>query len=67
MGAAGPFAAIVFTFGWIGFLILPIIILIGWSRIKLKCHSFTQVAAGLFFAFVSVYFQMSLIIKYFVN
>ena len=67
MGAAGPFAALVFAFGWIGFFLLPIVILVGWSRIKLKCHSFAQVAAGVLFAFVSVYFQMSFIIKLFSN
>ena len=42
MGAAGPFAALVFAFGWIGLILLPIVILVGWSRIKLKCHSFSS-------------------------
>ena len=67
MGVAGPFAALVFTFGWIGFFLLLIVILVGWSRIKLKCHSFGQVIAGVLLAFVSTYIQMSLIVKYFSN
>lgn len=64
MGAAGPFAALFFAFGWIGFFMLPIVILVGWSRIKLKCHSLSQVLAGSFLAFISVYIQMSLIVNY---
>lgn len=65
MGASGPFAAIIFSFGWIGFIMLPIVLLIGWSRIKLKCHTLSQVVIGVIFAFVSVYLQMYLITKYF--
>jgi membrane-associated phospholipid phosphatase len=64
MGASGPFAAVVFAFGCIGFLLLPIVLLVGWSRIKLKCHNLSQVLAGTFLAFISVYIQMSLIVNY---
>lgn len=65
MGASGAFASLIFTFG---IKLLPfaiIVILVGWSRIKLKCHSLEQVVAGSILAFTSVYFQMYLIIKYF--
>jgi membrane-associated phospholipid phosphatase len=65
MGAAGPFAAIVFAFGWIGILMLPIVLIVGWTRIVLKCHSLSQVVAGILLAFFSVYLQMFLITKYF--
>jgi membrane-associated phospholipid phosphatase len=65
MGAAGPFSAMVFTFGWIGILLLPIVILVGWARIELKCHTLCQVVVGVLLAFVSVYLQMFLITKYF--
>jgi membrane-associated phospholipid phosphatase len=64
MGAAGPFAVLVFVFGWIGFIFLPIVIIVGWSRIKLKCHTMSQVFAGSLLAFISVYLQMSVIINY---
>ena len=65
MGAAGPSSAMVFTFGWIGILLLPIVILVGWARIELKCHTISQVVAGILLAFISVYLQMFLITKYF--
>ncbi|MBK7498233.1 MAG: PAP2 family protein [Ignavibacteriales bacterium] len=65
MGVAGPFSAMVFAFGWIGIVLLPIVILVGWARIELKCHTLTQVIAGILLAFISVYIQMSLIVKYF--
>jgi hypothetical protein len=65
MGAAGPFAAVVFAFGLIGFVMLPIVLLVSWSRIELKCHTRLQVVAGILLAFFSVYLQMYLITKYF--
>jgi len=65
MGASGPCAAIVFSFGWISLIMLPIVLLVGWSRIKLKCHSLSQVVIGVVLAFVSVYMQMYLITNYF--
>ena len=65
MGAAGPFTALITAFGLIGFLMLPIVILVGWSRIELKCHTPSQVIAGILLAFLSTYLQMSLIVKYF--
>jgi membrane-associated phospholipid phosphatase len=65
MGAAGPFAAVVFAFGWIGIILLPIVIFVGWARIELKCHFISQVAAGILLAFFAVYIQMFLITKYF--
>lgn len=65
MGAAGPFAALFTAFGLIGLLMLPIVILVGWSRIELKCHTSLQVLAGVLLAFSSTYIQMTLILKYF--
>lgn len=65
MGAVGPLAAVTFTFGWIGLVILPLVLIVGWSRIKLKCHTASQVIAGILFAFFSVYIQMSFITNYF--
>ncbi|MBS4034900.1 MAG: hypothetical protein KGZ85_10570 [Ignavibacterium sp.] len=65
MGAAGPFAAIVFLFGVSASYFLLLIVLIGWARIKLKCHTFGQVAAGTLLAFVSTYIQVYFITKYF--
>lgn len=65
MGASGPFAALVSAFGIIGLFLFPVVILVGWSRIKLKCHSLSQVVTGILLAFISTFIQMSLIIKYF--
>jgi membrane-associated phospholipid phosphatase len=64
MGATGPFAAVIFVFGWIGLIMLPIVIIVGWSRIELKCHTMSQVLVGSLLAFFSVYLQMFLIVKY---
>ncbi|AFH49180.1 Membrane-associated phospholipid phosphatase [Ignavibacterium album JCM 16511] len=61
MGASGAAAALFFTFGWSSFVALIITLLVGWSRIELKCHSLSQVVAGILLAFISVYIQMKLI------
>jgi len=65
MGAAGPLAAVTFLFGPVALLFILIVILVGWSRIQLKCHSLAQVLAGGIFAFLSTYLQIYLIVKIF--
>jgi membrane-associated phospholipid phosphatase len=65
MGAAGPFAALIFLFGFNAIYFLVLVILIGWSRINLKCHTLAQVAAGIVLAFISTYFQIYFIVNYF--
>lgn len=61
MGASGAAAALFFTFGWSSFVAMIITLLVGWSRIELKCHTISQVIAGILLAFISVYIQMKLI------
>ncbi len=65
MGAAGPLAASFFLFGPVTLVFLVIVVLVGWSRIQLKCHSFSQVMAGGIFAFISTYIQIYLIVSFF--
>jgi len=67
MGASGPLAALTVVFGLLGLILLPVVILVGWSRIELKCHNLSQVMVGILLAFISVYIQMNLILKYFSN
>lgn len=61
MGASGAAAALFFTFGWSSFVAMIITLLVGWSRIELKCHTISQVIAGILLAFISVYIQMKII------
>ncbi len=65
MGASGPFAALVYVFGLAAITFVILLVLIGWSRIKLECHNLSQVMAGAFLGFISTYIQIYLIIKYF--
>lgn len=65
IGASGPFAALIFVTGLPAVSFGIIVLLVGWSRIKLKCHTFGQVTAGTIFAFISVYLQMHFIVEYF--
>ncbi len=65
MGASGAFGALVFAFGAVALPFILIVLLVGWSRIELKCHSLSQVVAGIVLAFTSVYFQMYLLTNYF--
>ena len=65
MGASGPLAAVIYAFGPVSLIFLLLVLFIGWSRIQLKVHNFTQVAAGILFAFFSTYLQIYLIVKWF--
>lgn len=65
MGASGAFAALVFAFGTVALPFIFLVLLVGWSRIELKCHTLSQVVAGIVLAFTSVYFQMYFITNYF--
>jgi membrane-associated phospholipid phosphatase len=65
MGVSGALAALFFAISFSAFLFLPLVFVVAWSRIKLKCHNFSQVAAGIILAFTSTYLQMYLIINYF--
>ncbi|MCJ7552305.1 MAG: hypothetical protein MUO34_00345 [Ignavibacteriaceae bacterium] len=65
MGSAGPFAALTFVFGLYALIFGIIVVIVGWARIRLKCHTFAQVFAGGVLAFISTYIQMYFIVKYF--
>lgn len=59
IGAAGALAAMTIYLGYDALYLSPIVILVGWSRIKLRCHDISQVAAGILFGFFSTYLQMN--------
>lgn len=63
MGAAGPLAAITYAFGPINLTFSLLVFIVGWSRIKLKCHNLSQVLAGGLFAFISTYIQIYIIVN----
>lgn len=65
MGASGLFAALVYVFGYSALPFILLLYLIGQARIKLQCHTLSQVLAGALFAFISTYVQIYLITKYF--
>jgi membrane-associated phospholipid phosphatase len=65
MGASGPLAALCFAAGWQSLLFLPLIILIGWSRLYRKVHTLAQVVAGVLVGFISTYLQMYIIVNLF--
>jgi membrane-associated phospholipid phosphatase len=62
MGASGPAAALYFIIGFNIIFLIPLIGLIGWSRIQLKLHDVQQVIAGAVVGFASTFLQMYLII-----
>ena len=64
-GVAGPVAALTFAFGGAGLWFSVIIAAVGWARVKLKCHTLAQVAAGALLGFGSTYIQMYLIYHWF--
>ena len=67
MGSSGPLAVLIFLLGPIGSLFIIVPFAVGWSRIRLKCHTFAQVFFGALLGFASTYFQILLIVKWFSN
>lgn len=67
MGSSGPLAVLMFLLGPIGSFFIVIPFVVGWSRIKLKCHTFSQVLVGTLVGFISTYIQILLIVKWFSN
>lgn len=65
MGASGSLAAATFAFGPAILFSACIVLLVAWSRIKLKVHTLSQVTAGILFAFISTYLQIILIVNWF--
>ena len=63
LGVSGPLALFVYLIGVIGLLLLPILVVVGWSRIQLKVHTFSEVLAGAVFGFVTVYFQLIIFLR----
>lgn len=65
MGAAGPLAVIIYTFPILGIFFFIILILVGWSRINLKCHNLSQVIAGASLGFISTIIQLNVFLNIF--
>ncbi|NWF90962.1 MAG: hypothetical protein HXY50_16065 [Ignavibacteriaceae bacterium] len=63
MGVSGPLALLVLLKSIFGFYLVLILILVGWSRIKLKVHTFAEVLTGTILGFVSVYLQLLIFLK----
>ncbi len=65
MGASGTMAVLTFVFGPTALFLMILVIIVGWARIRLECHSFIQVVLGFFSAFISTYLQIFIIVKLF--
>ncbi len=63
IGSSTALGLLVFVFGLQGFLILPLIILIGISRVRLGVHTKLQVLAGALLGFVSTFLQLFVFVK----
>lgn len=62
-GASTLFGALFFAIYFSSVVIIILVVAVGWSRIKLKCHTFNQVFLGSVLAFFSTYFQLMIFTK----
>lgn len=65
IGASGGAAALYIVLGPAALLVFIIVLLVGWSRVKLNCHTPMQVIAGTIFGFCSTYLQIHYIVNWF--
>ncbi|CEG13514.1 Phosphoesterase PA-phosphatase related protein [groundwater metagenome] len=61
MGVTGPTTALVFAFGYIGFIYTLILPFVMWSRIYLKKHTVLQVITGALLGFVLTAVQLRIL------
>ena len=65
MGVAGPTMALVFGFGAPGALLSLLLPFVGWSRVRLKAHTLSQVAVGAALGYVLTGAQIALGLRFF--
>lgn len=54
-GLATAIGALTYVTGWVGLVFVLVLILVGWSRLQLKVHTFNQVFYGGVFGFTFTY------------
>jgi len=65
IGASGGAAALFYVVGTAALPVIILVVLVMWSRVKLKCHTPMQVIAGTVFGFCSTYLQIHYIVNWF--
>ncbi len=58
LGVSGPITVLFFSLGWVYGLWFLIILPVGWSRVLLKAHTWTQVAVGFFLSIATTWIQL---------
>lgn len=58
VGVAGPVAALIYVFGYVGLISLILIPLVMWSRLYLRRHTLLQVIAGALLGFILTTLQI---------
>lgn len=58
IGASTPMGVLIYLYGVFGVVYIPVVILIGWSRIYLKKHTKAQVFVGSIFGFLLTLAQL---------
>jgi membrane-associated phospholipid phosphatase len=64
MGIAGPAAAIIYLFGWLGLTFSLLVPLVVWSRLYLKRHSAAQLIFGTVLGYLLTAIQIYLLIGF---
>ncbi len=64
IGVAGPAAALIYVFGYVGLIFILLIPLVIWSRLYLKRHTLYQVIAGALLGFSLTTLQIYLLIGF---
>ncbi len=62
LGVASPLALLVIFEPNFAYFYFAFVLVIGWSRLHLKCHTLAQVIAGTLAGFLLTYFQLEFIL-----
>jgi len=58
LGVSGPITVLFYSLGWVYGLWFLIILPVGWSRVELKAHTWTQVTVGFFLSIATTWIQL---------
>lgn len=64
MGFMGPWVALAYVFDYYSLLLLPVMLLVGWSRHHLKAHTWDQIVYGAVSGFVLTWIEFYILMNF---
>lgn len=64
VGITGPWVAIFYFSPFVGVILLPLVLVVGWSRYRLDAHTRNQIIAGALLGWILTFSQFHILLNY---